>query len=190
MAKSDGKTLQGLVFLVLLGGGWLYFSGRLDHLIEAHQQSALPANEAAFASINQDAKHRWQNAPNDIQREPIPNARNVALCAVPMNISEWTGHVERIGTYLGSDEVSLSVTLVPNITLRTEGDLQNDGSKIQRRTHLFDAVSKLSAGQSVIFSGRFIKGDKTCLRETSLTNSGSLTDPEFQFIFRDIRPNL
>jgi len=189
VAKSDGKALQGLMFLVLLGGGWLYFSGRLDHLIEAHQQSALPADEAAFISINQDAKHRWQDALNDIQREPIPNARNMALCAVPVNVSEWTGHVGRVGTYLGSNQASLSVALVPNITLRTEGDLQNKGSKIQRGTRLFDAVSKLAAGQSVTFSGYFIKGDKTCLQETSLTNSGSLTDPEFQFVFRDIRPN-
>lgn len=190
VAKFDGKALEGLIFFALLGGGWLYFSGRLDHLIEARQQSGLPAEEVAFIRIIQDARHRWHDAQNDIQREPIPNARNRALCNVPITVSEWTGPVGRVGTYLASELVSLSVVLVPNVTLRTEGDLQNEGSKIQRGTPPFDAASKLTAGQSVTFSGRFIKGDKTCLQETSLTDNGSLTGPEFEFIFTNVRPNL
>jgi hypothetical protein len=84
----------------------------------------------------------------------------------------------------------LSVVLVSNVTLRTEGDDQNAGSKIQRGTQLFNVVSNLAAGQSVTFSGRFIKGDKTCLLETSFTDNGSMTDPEFEFIFTNVRPNL
>jgi hypothetical protein len=189
VAKFNEKALEGLIFLALLGGGWLYFSGRLDHLIETRQQSRLPAEEVTFIRIIQDAKHRWKDAPNDIQREPMPNARNMALCDVPTSVSEWTGHVGGIGTY-PSDEAFLSVVLVSNVTLRTEGDDQNAGSKIQRGTQLFNVVSNLAAGQSVTFSGRFIKGDKTCLLETSFTDNGSMTDPEFEFIFTNVRPNL
>jgi hypothetical protein len=189
MAALDRKTLKGLILLAMLGGGWLYFSGRLDHLTEAHEQSEMPAEEVTFIRIVQDANRRWNDAPNDIQRESMPNARNKALCNIPMTVSEWTGRVDSIGTYLASDQVSFSVSPVPNITLRTEGDLQNAGSKIQRGTSLFDAVSQLRSGQSVTFSGHFIKGDGTCLNETSLTNNGSMTDPEFEFIFTNVRPS-
>jgi hypothetical protein len=104
-----------------------------------------------------------------------------------MTVTGLNGSVDRVGTYLASEAVSLSVTLAPNVALRTEGDLQNEGSKIQRGTGLFDAVSKLAAGQAVTFSGRFIKGKKTCLNETSLTTSGGMTDPAFLFAFTEVR---
>ena len=46
-----------------------------------------------------------------------------------------------------------------------------------------ERMSKLAPGQAVTFSGRFMKGEKTCLNETSLTTRGSMTDPEFLFVF-------
>jgi hypothetical protein len=72
--------------------------------------------------------------------------------------------------------------------LSTEGDLGNEGSKIQRGTRLFDAVSGLSVGPAVIFSGRFVQHDN-CLIERSFTTRGSMTDPEFEFIFSSLKPD-
>lgn len=180
------KKKTSVITWLVAGLFALWFIGSLS---TKSSGSNLPVDEENFISINQNAKLLWQQAPNEIQREPMRNARNASLCNAPMSVTDWAGHVQRVGTYMGKDgKGSLSVVIAPNITLRTEGDLQNEGSKIERGTPLFSAISGLSEGQSVIFSGRFIKGDKTCLSETSFTDKGSLTDPEFEFIFTNVRP--
>jgi hypothetical protein len=179
----------GAIAIMLVAGGWLYFSGRLDPLIEAYQRAGLPADEVAFVATVQQAKQRWTDAPNDIQREGMVTARNNALCGMPANVSDWTGRIKRVGTYLALDKVALAVTLTPSITLRTEGDLQDAGTKVARGTPLFDSVATLAEGQQVRFSGNFLQGDKTCRVETSLTNNGSMTDPAFEFAFTKVEAN-
>ena len=189
MAQSKHeKVIRAVTLLVLLGGGWLYFSGRVDSVIESYQARSLSLDEAIFVQIIQDAKHQWKDAPNDMQRMPMRAARDLALCSLHASVDEWVGTVADVNTYLFAEDLaSFSVTLVPNTTLRTEGDLENLGSKIARGTTLFEAVSKLAPGQKVIFSGHFIKSDRPCLVETSLTDRGSMTDPGFLFTFTGVK---
>jgi hypothetical protein len=184
--KFDEQALTGLIFVVLIGGGWLYFSGHLDSFIEAHQRSGLPPDQVAFIRMIDDARHRWQDAPNDIQREPMLGERDTALCRQPMNVTSWTGRVDHVGTYVFGSAASFTVNFASHITLGTEGDLDKQGTKIERGTPLFDVISKLAEGQAVTFSGHFISGYKSCLRETSITTGGSVTDPSFVFAFTEV----
>jgi hypothetical protein len=48
----------------------------------------------------------------------------------------------------------------------------------------------LQNGQTVRFSGQFFRDDTDCIRETSLTMSGSMREPEFLFRFSDISSDL
>lgn len=149
----------------------------------------FPAAETQFIDILHQAKARWKNAGNDLQREEMPRERAQALCALSPVATNWKGKVQRIGTYLFDKFVSINVAVSPDITLRTEGDLNDYGSKIDRHSELFKSVYNLRIGERVVFSGRFVKGDRgECFNETSLTNDGSMTDPAFIFIFTEIRP--
>jgi len=47
-------------------------------------------------------------------------------------------------------------------------------------------VVSLSRDQHILFSGSFFPSDADCVQETSLTQEGSMTDPEFLFHFTDV----
>jgi hypothetical protein len=142
----------------------------------------LPTDEAAFVQINEAAAQRWDEAANSIQREAMRGERDSALCSMSKSVTRWTGTIERVGTYV-TGEISLQVRIAPHIVLRTEGDLQDAGSKIARNTPLGSQVSTFEKGQRVAFSGQFLANARGCLDEASFTDSGSLHDPEFLFAF-------
>ena len=194
-------VIRFFLFLIGLGCVWL----------TASAQAQMPADEMAFVATVQNAQNQWRaaaddikRAANDIQREAIdiqrqamPATRARQLCHTPLAIHNWIGQVKGIGiyTFLASKDgvlqgyqapASLSVLIAPGVTLRTEGDLQNAGSKIERGTELFRSVSALTIGQAVVFSGHFIR-EADCLVETSLTTNGSMTAPAFEFIFSAVR---
>jgi hypothetical protein len=147
----------------------------------------LPADEAAFIRVNADAAQRWDDAPNNIQREPMRAARDSSLCAMPSDVTAWSGTVQRVGTYI-TNEISFEVRIGSDITLRTEGEIMDDGSKIIRGTPLAQTVVTLREGQRVKFSGHFLRDEKGCLQEASFTDSGSLHNPEFLFAFTGVMP--
>jgi hypothetical protein len=45
---------------------------------------------------------------------------------------------------------------------------------------------QMRRGDQVRFSGDFIRNDTDCVKETSLTLAGSMTDPDFLFRFGDV----
>jgi hypothetical protein len=49
---------------------------------------------------------------------------------------------------------------------------------------------QLSRKQEVIFNGQFLPSDKDCIRESSLTQGGSMTDPDWIFRFSEIKPAI
>jgi hypothetical protein len=62
------------------------------------------------------------------------------------------------------------------------------GTLIPHGSALYDQVAKLAVGTTVIFSGIFGPGDRDYLEEMSMTEEGSMTDPEFLFKFTNISP--
>jgi hypothetical protein len=50
-------------------------------------------------------------------------------------------------------------------------------------SNVFRQAVSLSKDQRIVFSGSFLPGDTDCVQETSLTQEGSMSDPEFQFLF-------
>ena len=62
-----------------------------------------------------------------------------------------------------------------------------DGTLISAGSQLYEQLSRLSVGQRVIVSGRFRSSDQDYLREASLTEAGSMNEPEFLFAFASVR---
>ena len=62
----------------------------------------------------------------------------------------------------------------------------SDGTLIEPSSQLFAVASQLHKGQLVRFSGS-LREDKTdCVRDSSLTLDGSISEPEFIFKFQSI----
>jgi hypothetical protein len=58
---------------------------------------------------------------------------------------------------------------------------------IAQDTELYQEVAELNRGTKVLFSGHFLAGDDDFVQEQSLTEEGSLTDPEFTVVFTSIK---
>lgn len=54
---------------------------------------------------------------------------------------------------------------------------------------MYSALSELSERTSVTFSGDFIPDAKDHIKEASLTEEGSMTEPEFLIRLRTIKQN-
>jgi hypothetical protein len=48
----------------------------------------------------------------------------------------------------------------------------------------------MTAGEAIVFSGFFLPDEEDCIKERSLTQQGSMTEPEFGFRFTRVRPAL
>ena len=62
-----------------------------------------------------------------------------------------------------------------------------DNTLIENGSDLYNSISDLSEGDRVVFSGTFIPDDSDFIREGSVTERGSMTDPEFILKFSDVR---
>src|SRR4051812_28897335 len=78
------------------------------------------------------------------------------------------------------------------LTGSNQGDLVlsdiSDQTLIDPGSALFAKISTLKVGQKVVFSGTFTRSETDCIKETSLTLSGSINKPEFILRFSEVRP--
>jgi hypothetical protein len=97
---------------------------------------------------------------------------------------------------------SVSITLADGVTVNTWNNAFSDDivtqagvqTLIPQGTKLYSALSELAVGAKVTFSGEFIRSNdfatfQDSIEETSLTEEGSMTDPEFLMHFRSIKPD-
>lgn len=61
-----------------------------------------------------------------------------------------------------------------------------DKTLIELGTDLFAKLAGMKTGQKVKFSGQFLAGDVDCVREASVTLSGSMMAPEFLMRFKEV----
>jgi hypothetical protein len=104
-------------------------------------------------------------------------------------IENWNGWIKYI--QVEKEGVRLDVELSCNTRLQTPSDLI-----IKIDTPLYEALRRFHERSPIVFSGNFIICSKNdgCgdfhnmyYRERSITQSGSMDEPEFRFEFRDIR---
>lgn len=153
---------------------------------------SMPEAEAAMISAVQTAMTQTAQAANDMQIGGIRARRAQGICTAikSLQITSWIGRVTKVSANSDGKGV-LTVELADNIVVKTwNNDLSDIGSKtlIEPTSALFQKASMLREGQSVRFSGSFIKGDVDCVRESSMTLKGSMEEPDFIFRFSDIAP--
>jgi len=157
-------------------------------------EPSLPADEINFISAVRSFRARYQHAPNEFQKSDIRGERGQFLAGTlpDRSAQDWVGQIAFMETTSGGDGI-LSVKLPGGDRIRVE-TLNNNflglgmGTLIPHGSALYDQVAKLAVGTTVIFSGIFGPGDRDYLEEMSMTEEGSMTDPEFLFKFTNISP--
>jgi hypothetical protein len=61
-----------------------------------------------------------------------------------------------------------------------------DDTLIPHGSLVYNQVANLSQGDMVYFSGRFASGDLDYIKESSMTESGAMNEPEFIFTFTNV----
>ena len=82
----------------------------------------------------------------------------------------------------------LYIKLAENVHVETTNNslseaLSGNSTLIEPGSALFEKLSRMKVGDEVRFSGQFFPSKLDCVEETSLTLSGSMTDPEFLMRF-------
>ncbi|WP_304164229.1 hypothetical protein [Lonsdalea britannica] len=151
----------------------------------------LPDKETKFIEIVNNAISETSSAKNDMQRGGIKVRRDDAICKglKKRTVSGWVGKVKTIDS--NSDGKGIfEVEIAKDVALKTWNNAFSDvnyGTLIDPRSKLFGEASSLNVGDKVIFSGSFFRGDESCIKESSMSLSGGLKEPEFIFKFTDIK---
>ena len=156
----------------------------------------LPASQRAFCDAVKIAADNYQEAQsagaNELKLSKFRTTRRSAVTAAVKGgaFKDWLGTVDGLQT-TGDGKAILS------IKLQCEGDVKistwnnamsdvMDNTLIPQSSALYDAISELGEGAKAKVSGKFTAGDVDGFRESSLTEMGSMTDPDYKVRFSAI----
>jgi TonB family protein len=151
----------------------------------------IPADEQAFIEAVRQGQAAASSAPNEMAKGGTRAVRRAAICRSlsQLAVSGWVGRISLLESN-GDGKGVLNISLADSITVKT---WNNDFSDIEGHTlidptsPLCATVSQMHKGDQVTFSGTFLGSDLDCVRETSLTLDGSMSDPEFVFRFATVQ---
>lgn len=160
------------------------------------QVVAVPdqTQEDSLISIVAMGRQEYENGQNDFQKGAARPRRASRICSLikDPNISNWSGVVEELSSNSSGYGV-LKIRISPHITIGTTNNSFSDSIGSQKTLiypsdPVFSQVSNLSVGQKIVFSGIFSMSNDDCIAETSITQSGSMEDPDFEMKFTEVRP--
>ena len=149
-----------------------------------------------FCKVVQDAAESYKSTANELQRSKLRSNRREGLKTFASKYGEqmedWTGTINRMTT-TGNGDAILSVASTAcgqKIELRTGNtslfDIGNQ-TIIKQYSPMFNVLAALPEGTPIKFSGRLFADERDGFREMSVTERGSMTEPEFLFLFTSIQ---
>ncbi|BAU93383.1 hypothetical protein MPPM_4778 [Methylorubrum populi] len=159
----------------------------------AHSDREANLNQqAGFIAAVKHARTEYAQGQNDMAKgaaRPM-RAKNVCAALKGYSVSGWIGKISKLSSNSEGKGV-LHIEISPQITLKTWNNALSDisdGTLIEAGSKVFRQASALREGADIQFSGSFIPSSIDCVKEGSLTLSGSIERPEYLFRFSDVSP--
>jgi hypothetical protein len=154
--------------------------------------NSMPDVEMQFIAAIENARSVYKSGANDMAKGAARPLRAKELCALlrSSTASNWVGKISTLSTN-GDGKGVLAIEIGKDIVIKTWNNAVSDAGDrtlIDPASPLFSRASSLSEGKQVVFSGTFRPSSTDCVKEGSLTMSGSLMKPEFIFRFSDVSP--
>ena len=151
----------------------------------------LPADQQRFVDAIDQYAGFYNNAANDMAKGGQRVARARALCTLRVGtVRDWVGKI--YGVSSNNDGRGVLEVQISNVAyLKTWNNALSDyedHTLIDPASPVFREASAMKAGQWAVFSGSFLPSQTDCMQESSVSQSGSMTEPEFLFRFSAIRP--
>ena len=148
------------------------------------------AIEDQFLAILQDGKISYENTSDKELSLGARATRATDLCTLLGNDKEaieWTGTISSVDGSQG--QRVLAVKLADGVTvgtMRSGVADHTDLPTIDPASDLFKTMSQMHVGERVRFSGQFFPSSADCIKETSPSESGSMTAPNFAITFTSV----
>jgi hypothetical protein len=150
----------------------------------AAEAPELPPQQAAFVAAVEGMIESYQGAANELQASALRTRRAAVIKAVlrgKRTFKNWQGTLVGLTT-TGAGHACVDVRIAPHTRIQTwNSDLADgDDKTVIAQSHpLFAALAELKQGDAVEVSGTFLPGKRDFVRESSVTEDGAMTDPEF-----------
>jgi hypothetical protein len=167
---------------------------------QAAPKPTLPQQQMEFTSMVESFIPSYNAADTEIRKTNVRFERKDAIARYfstlgNLEFREWVGRVEQLRTE-SDGEAALAIRLNGSETIiKTWSNSFSDSSShtmISRGDSLYPVLMNLKVGSEIIVSGRFILADgkPDYIEETSVTEAGSMTSPEFLARFNEIKLGL
>jgi len=150
-----------------------------------------PASDAGreemFISVVQEATQRYKSAENDMAKGGVRAWRKEAICRLlpSLAVDSWNGEIYSLSSNSEGKGV-VEIMIAPNIYMKTWNNSLSDShdhTLIDPNSRVFQVLSGMKKGDHIRFSGSFSPSEADCVGEPSLTQNGSMSEPEFIFQF-------
>jgi len=157
------------------------------------QSTEIPASQQAFINAVTSIMADYEKASNELKKSAVRKTRRQKIRAAlkeKRKVVNWVGTLKDMST---TSERNAYVSIQPegsNFFIQTWNNEVSDfmdKTLIPESSTLYNAVADLDKGNKVIFSGSFVQSDDDFVGEQSMTEQGSMLDPEFSFRFSEIK---
>jgi hypothetical protein len=158
--------------------------------------SSIPADQKAFCEAVSGFVSQYQSAPNKLKKSAVRASRKQKLQELlpSMEFNGWVGRIEKMATTSKGNaylKISLEGRPIEIETYNNELPDIADNILTPINSDLFNKVANSITGMMVKVSGHFLadKQDfiqEDFIKEISLTEEGSMTEPEFIVKFTQV----
>lgn len=155
-------------------------------------EKALPMEMLDFVNLINTFTDKYNKAKNELQKSALRTERQEKLKQILVNrgVRNWIGCISVMRTDSDRNAV-IRVLLNTNGATSTDGEIcainiTNNKAPIKHGSDFYKRISSYTVGDVVIFSGEFLESKDDHLLETSITEWGSMTSPEFEFRFSEV----
>jgi hypothetical protein len=160
-------------------------------------ETTMPDDERAFIRAVQEASTIYDTQPNELKKSAERTARGNAIKDAlhgSRTIHAWIGTLTDMRTNSDGNaiiEIQLDGTSIRITTWNNALSDTFDHTLIFQQSPLYSSIAGMHKGQRVLFSGNFLPSrESDYVKEKSMTEEGSMHDPEFIFRFESVGANL
>lgn len=147
------------------------------------------SKQVEFCKINRKYIDLSSKTAKELKLQLYKRKRKIELSKLDYDFTNWDGKIEAIES-VGDEYAYVSISICRNVSIKTwnnEFSDMFDKSLIHIDSEIYEKIIDLDKGNIVITSGSFTKSDTDYFQETSITDSGSLSEPEYLVKFREIK---
>lgn len=177
---SKPLTIFQILIIAIIGSLGL---GSISSSLHSQSKEIRPPDEMRFIQVVEHWRQKYHDVPETIKQDEIRSTMRASRAQDLRNalggnlhIGPWFGRVMQIYQRGGNVHISLRIAEGTNLVTTYDTELHDSDP-------LYAVVANIAKGSIVKFTAELIPGDREQIKEVSITESGSMADPEFAIRF-------